>query len=64
MTMIFNCDSCGKCISNKMNLCPYCKTETTEFSLALETKKLKGENALSSFLKEKLHGSIASIRNH
>ena len=62
--MIFNCDSCGKCISSKMNLCPYCKTETLEFSLALEKKKLKGENSLSALLKDKLHGTIASIRTH
>jgi uncharacterized OB-fold protein len=62
--MIFNCDSCGKGISSKMNFCPYCKTETVEFSLALETKKLKGEHNLSKLLKNKISGTIASIRLH
>jgi hypothetical protein len=47
-----------------MTLCPYCRTETLEFSLALEKKMLKGENSLSSLLKEKLHGTIASIRTY
>jgi hypothetical protein len=60
--MIFNCDSCGKSISSKKDHCPYCKTETLEFSLMLEKKKIYGEKSLTGMLKERLRGTFASIR--
>ncbi len=60
--MIFNCESCGKSISNKKDFCPYCKCETAEFSLALEKRKLFGASALSPSWKEKIRGTLASIR--
>ncbi len=31
--MILNCYTCGKSVSNKVNLCPYCKAEVVELEL-------------------------------
>lgn len=61
--MIFNCDSCGKSISSKKDHCPYCKTETLEFSLMLERKNIFGLKSLPESLKSKLKGTFASIRS-
>lgn len=60
--MIFNCESCGKSISSKKDFCPYCKCDVAEFSLALAKKRLFGHRSLSNNLKEKIRGTLASIR--
>lgn len=52
--MIINCLTCGKAITTKRDLCPYCKMEISEFT---------GHPGIESAetLKERLKGTILSL---
>lgn len=60
--MIFNCEACGKSISSKRDSCPYCKTDTVEFSLMLERKHKVGWKNIPEVFREKLRGTVAGLK--
>jgi hypothetical protein len=63
--MIFNCECCGKSVSSKKEMCPYCRADITEFSLYIEQRalaRIKKDTTLSNKILERLKGTFASVR--
>ncbi|KKP40545.1 MAG: hypothetical protein UR28_C0001G0055 [Candidatus Peregrinibacteria bacterium GW2011_GWF2_33_10] len=54
--MIFNCLGCGKSVSSRMDICPYCKFVQTEIVAALE--EMQSHKSLS--VGENYKGTIFS----
>lgn len=57
--MILNCLKCGKAISSRLNLCPYCKTDLTIFAYEMEETKKQSKNR-QYVLKDEYKGTLAS----
>ncbi|MBP7898514.1 MAG: hypothetical protein WC101_00050 [Candidatus Gracilibacteria bacterium] len=57
--MILNCYTCGKSVSNRAHLCPYCKAEVV--SLELGTNTPVGVPAAQRDKRRGLAGAILSL---
>ena len=58
--MVLNCLKCGKSISSKLSLCPYCHADIAMFSNELEEAREKSKNKKIE-LQERYKGTLASF---
>ena len=56
--MILNCLHCGKAISSKMNICPYCTTDLTIYAAELDDTNLNRNK--KALFKERHKGTLAA----
>lgn len=60
--MIYSCNNCCKSISSRAEICPFCKTDVTEFSLLLQKRfREKGERKTAP-LADMLRGTLAALK--
>jgi hypothetical protein len=60
--MIYSCNNCCKSISSRAEMCPFCKTDVSEFSLLVQKRYREKREHRKSPLADMLQGTLAALK--